>query len=413
VSAGAEPGDERPAFSPGVILALVLVGVLSFAGLVVLSAYAPELRGKADRGAHALSTSAVGYQGAVQLSLELGLPIRVSRDGSGAPLDAELLVLTPPLGRSSEDMKHFRAGFRTLIVLPKWAAEPDPMRPARVRKAGLLALAPVSDMLGPYAPKTSVQRRPGASSPALRGVGDLFPPGAFPPLGPIDRLQTMKGEGWEPVLVDEQGEIVLGRSRRLKYVYVLAEPDLLNNQGIARLETARAGVGILERLSGQDGAAFDVTLNGFQSGRSIGRVLLQPPWLAATLCGVAAALLMGLHALARFGPARRSGRALPPGRQVLVDSSAGLVRMAGKEHELAPAYAELARSQILRAAGAERANRPQEETDAWLEDLARQRGAAPAAPLVAEAATARSREDLLNVGRKLYQWRLEMTRGRD
>jgi len=96
-----------------------------------------------------------------------------------------------------------------------------------------------------------------------------------------------------------------------------------------------------------------------------------------------------------------------------VDSSAGLVRMAGKEHELAPAYAELARSQILRAAGAERANRPQEETDAWLEDLARQRGAATSAPLVAEAATARSREDLLNVGRKLYQWRLEMTRGRD
>ena len=38
------PGRPPQAFSGRSILALVLVGVVAFAGLAVLSAYAPELR---------------------------------------------------------------------------------------------------------------------------------------------------------------------------------------------------------------------------------------------------------------------------------------------------------------------------------------------------------------------------------
>ena len=48
----------------------------------------------------------------------------------------------------------------------------------------------------------------------------------------------------------------------------------------------------------------------------------------------------------------------------------------------------------------------------WLEDLAARRGAAAPGELAAEAERAKTRDDLMAVARKLYEWRGEMTRER-
>ena len=147
--------------------------------------------------------------------------------------------------------------------------------------------------------------------------------------------------------------MVLAYSKKRPSLWLLADPDLLNNQGLASLANARAGAAVLDAASagGERGLIFDVTLNGFERGRGIWRMMLEPPWLAATLIGVAAAILMGVHALARFGQPRRRERAFALGARALVDNSADLVRMARQEHELAPAYAALTRGLVIRAGG--------------------------------------------------------------
>ena len=66
-------------FSPVVALWLVIVGVFSFSAFFVLQAYAPDLRGGDDGGAHALSKSAVGYAGLVALLKARGEPVVISR----------------------------------------------------------------------------------------------------------------------------------------------------------------------------------------------------------------------------------------------------------------------------------------------------------------------------------------------
>jgi hypothetical protein len=81
--------------------------------------------------------------------------------------------------------------------------------------------------------------------------------------------------------------------------------------------------------------------------------------------------------------------------------------MARKEAALAPQYVELAKSQVARAGGADPLN-----PDAWLAALARRRGLEEPEALAAEAAGAKSRDDALAIGRKLYRWRREMTRER-
>jgi len=407
MSAVPDQAARPPAFSPKVILALVLVGIVAFAGLAVLSAYAPDLRSGQDGRAHALSKSAVGFAGAPILMKALGETTVVSRSRPRG-LDEAVAILTPEGNEKAEALKPFDGAARVLIVMPKWVAAPDPIRRGYVRKIAVRQDHDHDGLLSAYSKTTRTGARRKPTRPVLRGAGGPFALGTYLPLGPIDRLQTVSGEGWEPALVDENGSMVLAYSRKRPDVWLLADPDLLNNQGLANLANARAGAAILSAASGggERTLLFDVTLNGYERGRGVWRLMLEPPLLAATLIGVAAAVLMGVHALARFGQPRRKARAFALGARALVDNSADLVRMARKEHELAPAYAALVRGLVTRAAGGHTAE------EHWLEHLAERRGAAAPDALAAEAETAKSRDDLLAVARKLYEWRGEMTRER-
>src|SRR5688572_24928537 len=126
-----------PAFSPKTILALVLVGIVAFAGLAVLSAYAPDLRSGEDGRAHALSKSAVGFAGAPILMKQLGVPAVVSRTRPRRPQEA-VVILTPDAGLSPDELKAYPKGALTLIVLPKWLVAADPMRRGFVRKVDVI-----------------------------------------------------------------------------------------------------------------------------------------------------------------------------------------------------------------------------------------------------------------------------------
>ena len=407
-----------PTFSPKAMLALVFTAVFAFAAFAVLSTYAPELRAGEDGGAHALSRSAVGFAGAVALLKAEGTPVLVSRAPDVRSTAASLVVLTPGVDNDADDLNRLSSRKVTLIVLPKWAAAPDPLRPGWVRKAGLISDKEVAGRLLSRLAKASVlATRPGVARPVLKlaqGVAVTTPDGApmaVGPLrtGPIDQLQTLSGEGWSPILTDEYGRIVLAASRAQAQTYVLADPDLLNTQGLASLDTARAASAIVEALRSDDrGVVFDVTLSGFGRSRSLGKLMLEPPILGGTLCVVAAALLMGFHALVRFGPTPPPGRAFALGGAGLVESSAGLIRMGRKEAELAQPYAALTEALTAQATGAARGDDGER-----LDQLERLRRTTSSRRELAQATAAvKTPPDLLAVARRWRLWRLEMTRDR-
>lgn len=421
MSAPAAPAAPAPggAFSTRIVLALVLVGLIAFSGFAVLSAYAPDLQ-TGGPGAHAASRSAVGYAAVRALLEGQGVEVEVSRakqpyrlrpPGASAPL----LVVTPPRAAGAKDLEPFLTFQPLLIVLPKWQVAPDPRRPEFVRKAGVLwASGAEVTALTKIAPGTRLENRRGVTRPTLVGAEPPYDPAIRLPLGEIDRLQTLSGPSLRPVLVDEVGRAVLACSSLFEQVCVLSDPDLINTHGIKSRDTARAGLDVLNSLRSIEGpVVFDLTLHGIRSDRNLLRLMLTPPFLGFTLCAVAAALAMGWHAAARFGPTAREDRALALGKQALVDNSAGLFRMAGKEHELAPAYLRLVEQQAARAAGGERAPHGEAERQAWLDRIAAGRGVeARLASLEGEARGARTRGDLLALARRLYHWRSEMMRER-
>ena len=401
-----------PLFSPRVVLWIVLVGVVSFCAFMGLSAYAPDLRTGSDGGAHALSRSAVGFAGMVELLQSEGTAVQVSR---GAPPPAPprpgsgLLVLTPTPQAEPKEIAalHFRGP--VLLVLPKWTVAPKPLQDEWVDKVGMVGADQIAAMLKGLSASTLIERRKDVSRPVLSAAPSQSVMTGDGKLGSMESLQTIAGPGWTPILLDERGKIVLARSKT-RGIFVLSDPDLLNTHGLADALTARTATEILGVLSFRGPVIFDVTLNGFKRGRGLLRLALEPPLLGVTLCLLTAAALMGLHAAGRFGPPARPVRALALGQRALADNSAALVRMAKREHRMAEGYAMLAREAAAKSVGAPR-DLDAGQLEAVLDRLGTARGTqAGFSELMARAQGVKTNVELMAVARQLFQWKTEMTR---
>jgi hypothetical protein len=394
---------ETGAFSARTVIALLVAGVFAFSALVVLSAYAPDLRGGADGGAHALSRSAIGFSGMSRMLKALGDPVVIGRDVHVRTASTSLLVLTPGEDAKADALYDLTTSGPTLVVLPKWATEPDLTMPGWVRKVEPLKPDLAGKLLEKRVGAMAIARDAGVAPSRLSGLpgGDLV-------TGPIDQLQTLTAQGLVPVVQDARHRTLLARTADSQ-VFVLSDPDLMNTQGLKDLATARAGVAIVEALRRADGPiVFDVTLNGLGRSRNLAKLAFEPPFLGATLCLAAAALLMALQALTRFGAPRQAGRAIALGKRALADNSAALIRLARREPRMAGRYLDLTRAAVAKALGASRLD--EAELTAMLDRQAERSGARHRlAALTAEADMVKDRAGLMRLAHNLYQWKTEMT----
>lgn len=411
---GLVPEDEAPAlrqlFSPITAIWLVLVGVFAFSALIVLGTYETDLRGGDDGGAHALSHSAVGYAGMAQFLKDAGQTVVISRNKLAKGHSEGVLIATPPLSAKLADVKALNFHGPVLLVLPKWNSGPDFFRRGWVGERSLidLRLLDKASLMGAYAPA----RRPNISAATLHGAGDRFGSDVVFPTGQIDALQILQSKDLTPVLQDETGATILGRDPTTG-IYVLSDPDLLDNHGVKSLDNALAGARIVETLKQGDGPVlFDVSLNGFARERNVMRLLFDPPFLAVTLCLFLAACLAGFQAACRFGATRRAGRVFALGKEALADNTAALIRLTGREHRMGPRYAELTRNLAAKATGVPRELTGEALTQ-FLDRMGAQRGAEDRlSDLTATIGGAANREQVLAAARRLFRWRLEMTRER-
>jgi len=401
--------DERPAFRARTVIALVLVGVFAFSAFVTLAAYAPDLDRDNTCRPNVYSRCAIGFAGLEQVVRDDGVPMTVNKAKVLAAQSNALVIVTPePGGGADVGALEFKG--RILVILPKWIVAPDPTHASWALKQGPIppAMMPNKDLLD----VVTVARRSTVARPRLTGVaGSPFEGMTLTP-GPIDSLQTISANGWTPVLTDETGKAVIAQAQSSP-IYVLADPDLLNTQGLANLDTFTAGASIVRAMRGGDGpVVFDLSLDGYKNERSALRLMFDPPFLAVTLCFAAALVLAGIQAAFRFGPVRRGQRAFALGKEALTDNSAQLIRMAGREARMAPAYAALTRKAAARAVGAPRELTGDALTD-FLDRLGAQRGLADnLASLSHAAGRIENRSGLTALAERLYRWRLEMTRER-
>ena len=396
IAIGTQAPDQG-AFNRGTMLLITAIGMLAFIAMLVLGAYAPDLRSGRNGGAHALSNAATGFSGLVRLAEATGRSPRVVR--SVNELDSEYLaVITPDHGWADLSEVIERRGPRaTLIVLPKWLTGPSKGKSGWVEVAGLLPPMDPERTLAPATPlkiaRTKTHGEPlrtvhPAASRELRFLAPRV-------------TQTIAGKQLKPVITDSSGRIVLAQVGN-QSLYVLADPDLLNNHGMGDERQARAALQLLDFLNstGASSILFDVTTNGLGRSRSPLKLAFDPPFLAVTLIIFVAMVLAGIQALVRFGAPRRTERAIAFGKAALVDNSAALIRKAGREADLGSRYVDVIRE---RAAALFRlpATLSPEVLDHRLNSLNPRRSFTE---LAAAASQARSRDELLICAQSLHHW---------
>ena len=393
---------DQGAFNRGTMLVVTAIGILAFLSMLVLGAYAPDLRSGRNGGAHALSNASTGFSGLVRLAEATGRKPVIVRAPSQLEGE-ELAIITPESGSTDLSGILERRGPRvTLLVLPKWWTQQHQRRAGWVNIVKLMQPDVPEAVLAP-AYKLSIARSGERGSP-LRTVH----PAAAQDLGFVspEITQVFSGEKVEPVIVDRHGRIVLGKLPD-RPLYVLAEPDLLNNHGIADARQAAAALALLDLLNSTDARSilFDVTANGLGHSRSPLRLAFDPPFLGVTLAIFAAMLLAGWQALTRFGEPRRPERAIAFGKAALVENSAALIRKAGRETQLASRYVETIRE---RAAALFRfpSSLKGDALDKRLDALPSQ---VRFSELAADARSARHRDELLAAARRLKHWLEEVS----
>lgn len=385
-------------FRQRLMLLLVALGILAFALSLVLGAYAPSLKSGKDGGTHAMSNAAIGFSGLVRLAEATGRGPRLVRTANG--LDSEeLAVVSPPDGAVPlDDILAARGPRATLIVLPKWAAKARDVPKGWVSIDGLKDVSQIANVLAPDYEITVKRRR--SDRRALQGRSFLSP--AIEGLREPEIVQTIDGENMEPILVDSRGATVLGKIGGEGNLYLLADPDLLNNHAMVDRAQAAAALRLLDELNstGSESILFDLTANGFGGTRNPLQLLFGPPFVGVTLVIFVALLLAGWQALTRFGAPRLPVRSIGFGKAVLVENSAALIRKAKRETTLGRRYVDLIREQaahLFHLPGP----LPASEMDALLDGLRPDR---PFSDLANAIDTARTRHELTVAARALNRW---------
>jgi hypothetical protein len=406
----ADRADANP-FNAKTILWVIVAGLLAFAGFLFLTAYAPKWDRGSDGGTHVLSHSAVGFSGLRRLAELTRRPVDIGADKESWWRTGFVMVTigantNPKLLRELVTARRSVENNNTLYVLPKWDVMPLPNKRGFVQSTGMNDPQALDQMIAVLVPATITLRNgKRAGDGHIRGVADDEMAGVDVVQSAYVRYLT---SGITPLLVDGGGRTILGRfddDDYAGYTYILADPDLLSNKGLKTADGARAALAIIDALRADenDSVAFDTVLAGFDDKRNLLQLMFEPPFLAFTLALIAAAILVGLHALGRFGPPAIEGRAIPFGKRALADNIATLIARAGREDRLGDRYVAVVRDAAGVALGAG-AMAP-EPLEKWLgtlpggfTDLAFAARNAPDALSMRSAAAA------------LFQWKKDVTR---
>ncbi len=362
------------AFGKRGTFALVLFAILAFVAFLYLVGQG-GLSGQSNNGrAHAASTGLTGFAGLTRLLEADGMAITRSRNRS-ALYEPGLLVLTPPPESDPEEVTEIvdrrRTIGPTMVIAPKWFAVPAG---DKAKKPGWVhVVAPAGD----WSFELDGQEIAFSQSKIDNGRPVWRGPTGGGPLPSDDLVGSVEADDAEdflsPIVVDDKGRVLAAYladdgsyldgdlyldpmrndGRRSFGVMLVAEPDLLNNWGMA--DEARAGLALelvgIARQGTEEPVRFDLTMNGLGGSRNLLTLAFEPPFLAATLTLLLALAIAFWRAFSRFGPALRPTPAIAPGKSQLVANGAQVIARSGRLRLLGKPYAALVRARIARRLG--------------------------------------------------------------
>jgi hypothetical protein len=416
--------ENRRGLPPRVAAWAVVLAAVSLSLAVLLAVFGQDLAGRPDPGPHTFSRSALGHRALAELLRGAGVGV-VSRRSpvEGAPGPRHPLVLAEPFTAGASAGARLRAlrleaaarGAPLVLVLPKWIGAPDRRHPgwiaaAALRPLGEVRRVPAALGVAGLATVPVVREQGGAVSECFARFGGRLE--AFDlDLRPAQLLEAVPG--MDPIVVCGDG-VLVARVPAAPMIFLVSDPDLLNNQGLGRAGHAALVHGLLARGLRAHGVIFDETVHGLHRRGGLLAEAFRFPLVFAVLQSFVLAVVVVWSGAGRFGKPLPPPAGTAAGTEVLIDNTAQLLSQG--RH----AGASLARyyRQTLRAVAAAYflpPDLPERETVERLQRIAEARGLrmqlrgfARRVEQVAAAGPAAG-DRAVRLAHILYHWRLDMT----
>jgi hypothetical protein len=398
----------EPIFSRRLLIGWIVGAVAVFA----ISLYfmgGGELSGPDTVGPSTFSRSAIGHAGIAEVLQQLGIGVVKSRSSSLEKLSpgSVLVIAEPNRNGQSEDAIHTLLKAPTiLLVLPKWTGQPSDQKPGWLREVGERPAPDAQWALNLIAPKGEVVREKG-------DVQWTTPAAVDSP------TQLIRGDGLRPIIGEMQGMLVGEIRERDRKIWVLADPDVISNHGLAHDGNAALALALIKALRGANGSVvFDETVHGIVV-RPVSPLLLlfRFPFVVATVQGLIAVALLLWATLGRFGAPQAAPLALSAGREGLLANMAKLVEFTGHQDVMVKRYVQETVRDVALALHA-----PRELSGAGLIAWLQRVGLARAVSVDCEDVLRRASDPatagrqhstaLVRLARDIHQWKGEIVDGR-
>jgi len=398
-------------FSRTTVIVVVAVAAISLAAAVALTVFGDELgEREPSAGADTYSVSAIGHRGLVEVLGKLDIPVVKSRSDSGDKAKHGLLIVAEPTvsDQASKDRlrKLIEGVPRVLVVLPKWYG--SAARGAEwIDEAHRLPTAEIDDVLATFEIGANVATSPTMTESSLgvyavRELGDAEFALVLP------RPQLVAWSDAEDAKYDDL--LVRTDVSEAQTIWVISDPDVLNNHGLRHAENARFAITLIDQLREGGPVVIDEVIHGYAQQPSLLRTLFRFPLVLATLQVLICALLAIWAAMVRFGPRKAAPPPIAPGKDFLIQNTAALLHYGGH-------HADALRRYLIQSVAAVRhalhapALAPTALTQ-WLEQVRQVRGGTISlVELERDAQTADTPQRTVEVADRVYRWRMEMING--
>jgi hypothetical protein len=419
-AAEVETPEIEGGFSRRTLAWIVGCAAVSFVAAVLLSVYGRDLQERPTPEANSFSYSAVGHHAVVEFLRSMGIGVISRQAPAGGVGPGRPLVLAEPDGRERARLQALRVEARdrhaaVVLVLPKWSPGPPAKdEPGWLSRVSLMSTAEVELAVRALGDEklrdVAVRRFDSLRCRARWGESTVE-------LRVDESAQLLEpADGLEPVVECPEGYLIARRVGAAEpRTFLIADPDLLNNHGLAQAGNAEGIYRFFAHDLAATGAVFDETIHGFNRVPGLLAESLRFPMVLGVLQSLVLLGVVLWAGMGRFGKPLPAAPALGAGKAVLIDNTAKLLVNGGHAGDSLLSYFR----QTTRAVAAHYflpPDLPEAERLARLQRLTHLHGltwdlAALERGIHQLPDGRRGGEPAAKIARRLYEWRLEMTNG--
>ena len=338
--------EQGGGFSRRTVFWIVVTAVVSFIVALLLMAFGPDMTEGMAAEPSTFSYSALGHRALTTFLQESGLPVTIQRSRQLFQGDQNVPVFVAEPNPYDVDLNldeylqtlidnASRRSTPLILVLPKWRGTSyQTARGLWVDQVSLINQMSVEKVLNSSMGTNpdAVQLIRESSNFTYQSLSCQTEWGETLKVNLIAPQLLAPSITQEPIVWSTDGILVshLRTSRPENPLYVISDPDILNNHGLAREDNAIVTFRLLVDILGAQAVVFDEIVHGYGRELSFLAETVHYPMILAVLHGVLVFVLLLWAGMGRFGKPQPNAPRQARGKLGLIENTSSLLSYQGR-----------------------------------------------------------------------------------